>query len=108
MSTTRRASLRAAVQPRVRRSTAPPRSSTRRRHLASDARHHLRHRATVLGSINAESLVAQPRARQNNPDPEHSTFQNNRELTEQFQFPEQSPRSNNCFTVVQENNFTEQ
>ena len=29
-------------------------------------------------------------------------------LPEQFQFPEQSARSNNCFTVVQENNSTEQ
>jgi len=61
-----------------------------------------------------ESLVAHQRARQNNPNSEHfhhqehSTFQNDRELPEQFQFPEQSPRSNKCFTVVQENNFTEQ
>ena len=106
--TTRRAPQRAAVQPRVLRSTAPPRSSTRRRHLASDARQHLRRRASVHGSFNTESLVAQPRARQNDPDPEHSTFENNRELPEQFQFPEQSPRSNNCSTVVQENTFTEQ
>jgi len=60
----------AAVQPRVWRSSTPSSPCN-----------------SVHGSINAESLVAQPRARQNNPDPKHSTFQNN-------QFLEQSIGNN--------------